>query len=67
MDKKVVRYIKGTLNLLGGVGHPAVLKPIDHPDSEYVSNTKCVLTSLVVSHDDTGRVETVNTIYVPEE
>lgn len=65
--KKVVRYIEDSLHLFGGVGYPAALKPINHPDSEHVSNTTYVLTSLVVAYDsESGQVETLNTMYVPE-
>jgi hypothetical protein len=63
--KPTVKYKKeeGVLFLLEG---GAYLYPIDHP-SEHVSNTKGVLTSQVMAHDkDTGRIETRNTVYLPE-
>jgi hypothetical protein len=65
MDKPVVRY-RGTARPLM-VSGTAWLQPIDHP-SAYISNTKMVMTTKVLSWDEvTGRIETQNTIYLPEE
>ena len=48
------------------VGFAAFVTPIDHPDSEHVSNTRPVQTSKVLSYDkSTGEFETVNTLYKP--
>ena len=64
-SKKVVRYKAGT-QVVREVGMPAFLKPIDHPDSDRVSNTKTVLTSAVVRYDAaSGAIETENTLYLP--
>jgi hypothetical protein len=66
-EKPVVRY-KGEV-LMNKPGFPAFVTPIDHPNPEgLVSNTKQVLTSPVVSYDEkTGRLETLNTIYIKVE
>lgn len=46
-------------------GMGAYIRPINHP-SEWVSNKKFVLTSIVISHDkETDEFETLNTIYRP--
>lgn len=64
--KKVVHYIGTPANV--GVGKQAILFPIDHPDSDMVSNTKPVLTTSIVHVDKgTGRIETQNTIYLPAD
>lgn len=48
----------------------AVLRPVDHPNhlaGHDASNEHPVRTSRVISWDEeTGRIETQNTIYVPE-
>lgn len=48
----------------------AWLMPVDHPnhlEGHDVSNREPVRTSKVLSHDETtGRIETANTIYMPE-
>lgn len=63
-NKKVVRY--NSVELFVGVGCPMFLTPVDHPDSERVSNTGPVRTSNVVSYDEaTETYETLNTVYVP--
>lgn len=63
--KKVVHY-KGGTQVIGNGGHFAMLHPVDHPDSERVSNTKLVMTSKVVRYDKrSGTIETENTIYIP--
>lgn len=46
------------------VGQNALVFPIDHPDSERISNKKLVMTSVVQSvNPETGEFETLNTIY----
>lgn len=64
-EKKTVTYDfdRGVLqHPSGGV----ILWPIDHPDTEYVSNASFILTSEMLHMDqDTGKIETQNTIYVP--
>lgn len=50
------------------VGMPALLRPYNHPDTENVSNTRMVQTSVVVAYDDLeGRIETMNTVYLPAQ
>ena len=66
MAKPTVKYKPGSL-VFNGLNKSAILFPINHPDSENVSNTSPVWTSLVVGHDaSSGRLETENTIYIPE-
>lgn len=64
-EKKTVTYDldRGVLqHSSGGV----ILWPIDHPDTEHVSNASFILTSEMLHIDqDTGRIETQNTVYVP--
>jgi hypothetical protein len=63
--KKIVHY-RGKVTLMP-IGK-AWVEPIDHPDALRVSNTVPVITSTVLSYDKgTGRLETKNTIYLPEE
>lgn len=63
MTKPIVRYVE--LVEEPEIGGQAVLVPADHPRSEL--NWKDVWTSRVESYDqDTGRIETLNTIYLPE-
>jgi len=65
MEKPTVRYHKNSLVFMG-LNNSAYLLPIDHP-SERVSNTCAVQTSNVISFDEaTGRLETQNTVYIPE-
>jgi hypothetical protein len=46
----------------------ANLCPIDHPDQENVPSGRRACTSRVLSWDKaTGRIETRNTVYIPEE
>jgi len=53
------------------VANHAWLTPIDHPnhvEGQDVSNMKNVRTSTVLSYDTvTGRIETLNTVYMPEK
>jgi len=65
--KKVVHYESGTA-FVNGLGGRAILKPINHPDRERVSNTTLALTGRVVAYNaGTGRIETENTIYKPRK
>lgn len=62
MTKKIVHYVayEGQIR----IGAVALLYPVDHPDTENVSNTKLAKTSRVQRHDpDTDEIETLNTIY----
>lgn len=63
-EKRVVRYDKARgITVMGG---RAFLHPLDH-DSPLVSNTTVAMTSRVVAHDlQSGRIETENTVYIPE-
>lgn len=63
-NKKVVRYI-GT-PVVRGIGKSAILTPVDHPDTDSVSNNKPVTTSAVVNYGAlSGFIETQNTVYLP--
>ena len=82
MSKRIVHYRKsmGATAIweeeVGGkvhnglVGGNCFLYPIDHPNhvpGQHVSNTKRARTSTVVAVDiESGMVETLNTIYLPE-
>ena len=62
--KPIVHY-KGAIGPIV-VGRSATVFPVDHPNTELVSNTTFVHTSPVVSYDqETGKFETQNTQYVP--
>jgi len=63
MEKPTVHYVRDSLQwAYNGV----MLKPIDHT-SPLVSNTRMARTSPVIAWDkETGRIETKNTIYIPE-
>lgn len=64
-NKKVVKYSE-ILSPLIAEGYPVWLIPVDHPDTEDVTNGKPALTSNVVSYDETtGEFETTYTLYVP--
>ena len=66
--KKVVHYDPSGFICYIVEGEVAIVYPIDHPDTERVSNKKPVRTSTVVSYDkETGIFETLNTIYIPKE
>ena len=64
-DKKRVKYDYKR----GVMQHPSggvILWPLDHPNSESVSNESYVLTSNVLHFDEnTAIIETLNTIYEP--
>ena len=62
--KKVVHYreVLGHLR----VGRHATVRPVDHPDTENVSNKTWATTSEIVRVDEvTGIFETLNTVYEP--
>lgn len=62
--KKLVKY-NTEYSAIIEVGRPAIVRPIDHT-SELVSNTKHVMTSLVLRFDKkSGEFETENSIYRP--
>jgi hypothetical protein len=64
-EKKRVHY-DSTFTPYKYFGNGVILKPLDHPDSENVSNTCPVRTSAVINWDkETGIIETQNTIYIP--
>ena len=64
MSKRIVEYDPTyPVEIFVGIG--ALVKPINHPDKENVSNEKMVLTSPVVAHDGGDCFETQNSIYVP--
>jgi hypothetical protein len=63
--KKIVHYDRNK-EVFIQVGHSAFVTPIDHPDSERVTNTYTAQTSRVVNYDEaTGEFETMNTLYKP--
>lgn len=63
--KPIVRYTPIPDHDFIEAGYRALVLPVDHP-SPYVSNTRSVSTSRVLSHNkDTGEFETLNTIYKP--
>ena len=67
MNMKPTVHYKGSAVVIGS---RALLHPVDHPNhlpDHRVSNTHEVWTSTVLEHDEaTGRIETKNTIYMPE-
>lgn len=67
-DKKIVHYDTrmGVQLVEYSNGQGAMVYPVDHPDTWNVSNENVCFTSKVVSWDETsGRLETMNTIYLP--
>lgn len=67
-DKKIVHYeVNNPMYPPSiAIGYKALVKPVDHPDSDRVSNTKYIVTSRVLSYDrTTGQFETMNSIYEP--
>ena len=73
MNKPIVRYRGAAQFILywgDYEGERAVLTPIDHTnhvDGQDVTNDKLAITSRVIAKDlETGRIETNNTIYLPE-
>jgi hypothetical protein len=65
MNKRVVQFSRKAGVTI--IGSRAFLKPIDHPDSENVSNTKLTMTSEVIDKEvyccRIIALETQNTIY----
>jgi hypothetical protein len=61
MEKKIVRYsaVLGEIEL----DKSAVVLPVDHPDTERVSNRDFATTSRVVRVGVNGEFETLNTTY----
>jgi len=48
------------------VGHGAIVCPINHPDTEHVSNQSFARTTEVLTYSpETGEFETKNTLYKP--
>lgn len=65
-EKKSVTYDKSK----GVLQHPqggVILWPIDHPDTQNVSNASWSLTSKVQKFHEGDVIETENTIYRPNE
>ncbi len=65
MNKRVVQFSRKAGVIM--LGNHAMLKPIDHPDSENVSNKKHAITSEVIDKEvyccRIIALETQNTIY----
>lgn len=67
MDKKIVHYCRVEPGVVAIVGKRYQLYPTDHT-SPFVSNSRWCSTSPVVAIDtDTGKIETVYSIYMPED
>lgn len=67
--KPTVYYYPDTLSVVKakGGGSIAILRVKEHP-SPLVINGEMARTSLIQSHDETtGTIETLNTIYLPED
>lgn len=65
-EKKIVRYKEVKFLVEGGVNARALVLPVDHPDTDRVSNEDFAITSMVVAYDEATEVfETENTVYVP--
>ena len=67
MMKRTVHFKPDDVAVSPRVGHSAVVFPLDHDDTENVSNTTHVHTSEVVKVNDDGSFETLNSIYIPQE
>lgn len=65
MSKKIVHYNRSRYKNIV-LGHSAIVFPIDHPDTEQVSNTREVITSRVIKMFPDGSFETLNTMYKPK-
>ena len=62
--KPLVEYdLRFPVEISLGIG--AIVKPVNHPDTKHVSNTKLIMTSPVIKYDGAGCFETENTLYVP--
>ena len=67
VTKPVVHYRRDLYHHIR-VGESALVYPIDHPDSERVSNTGIAQTTEVLAYSSvTGIFETKNTLYKPEK
>lgn len=68
MNETTVQNNKRIVNYTGKAilsGNRAILIPVNHPDTTNVQNGEFATTSKVLQHDEqTGRIETLNTIYV---
>ena len=68
MNKPIVHY-RGEAQPY--YANTAILVPLDHPNHKpghSISNNHIARTSSIVNwNHETGRIETLNTIYVPEE
>lgn len=64
--KRTVHYVRDELTAICE-GFGALVRPVDHSDTEHVSNTKHVLTSVVIRDNGDGSFETQNSIYIPVE
>jgi len=66
-EKKIVHYDRNK-PVLQGPANGVLIWPVDHPDTDYVSNASYVLTSPVMDIDlDSGIIETERTIYKPQQ
>lgn len=63
--KKVVHYADVSHDAMQ-VGYRTWVWPVDHPDTERVSNQTVALTSEIVAVHGNGVFETLNTIYKPQ-
>jgi hypothetical protein len=61
IDKPVVRYRGKALPFMGS----AFLKAVDHP--RFAEGTEVTTSSVQSWDEETGRIETLNTVYLPEE
>lgn len=64
MAKQQVKYHRNKFKHIV-LGQPAIVFPINHPDTERVSNTREVITSKVIKMFPDGSFETLNTMYKP--
>jgi hypothetical protein len=62
--KKIVRF-DPKQTLLLHQGYCAIVVPVDHPDTENVTNTKHVVTTPVLEIQANGAFETRNSLYCP--
>lgn len=65
MNKQQVHYHRNKFKHIV-LGHSAIVFPIDHPDTEQVSNAREVVTSRVIKIFPDGSFETLNTMYKPK-
>jgi hypothetical protein len=64
MKRKIVHYRPSEDDVIVK-GYPATVYPIDHWNTEYVSNKKMVITSRVQTIWPNGEFETENSHYIP--